>query len=114
MNQIIYLSSEFVTETCCNCGLVFAMLKDYKKERLKDHKSFCCPAGHSQHYVSKSDEEKLKEELTHCQADRDFWMDGHDMEKDKRKSVERSRSSFKGVITKMRKKTRNGRIVKTE
>ena len=102
MGQKIYLSSEFEVETCCNCGTVFAVPKEYATRRKNDHKSFHCPNGHSQYYSAKSDKEKLQDQLEHCRLDRDFWQDGHDAEKNKRQAVERSRSSLRGVITKMK------------
>jgi len=97
MNQKIWLSSEFVIETCANCGLVFAMLKSHRDKRLKDHKSFFCPNGHGQHYIGKSEEEKLKDELAICRV-------RHDSEQEKRKATERSRNALRGVITKMKRK----------
>ncbi len=54
---------EFVTVECCNCGMPFAMTRDFKRRRLDDHKLFHCPAGHSQYYTGKSEAEKLKEQL---------------------------------------------------
>lgn len=54
---------EFVTEICCNCGMPWAMTADFRKRRLKDRADFYCPAGHQQHYVGKSEEQKLRDEL---------------------------------------------------
>jgi len=48
---------------CCECFVAFAMTTELYEKRLKDHKSFYCPVGHGQHFVGKSDEEKLKEQL---------------------------------------------------
>ncbi len=53
----------FEVEQCCNCGMSFAMTADFKRRRLKDRALFYCPAGHPQHYVGKTEEQKLKEEL---------------------------------------------------
>lgn len=51
---------QFFTEECCNCGMAFAMTKEFKSTRLNDHKSFWCPAGHRQYYSDESDAEKQK------------------------------------------------------
>ena len=51
----------FVTESCCNCGVVFAMTTDLYKSRKSDKATWYCPNGHPQHYVGKTDEEKLRE-----------------------------------------------------
>lgn len=53
----------FEVEQCCNCGMSFAMTADFKRRRLKDRESFYCPSGHRQHYIGKTEEQKLKEEL---------------------------------------------------
>lgn len=51
------------TETCCNCGMVFAMPLDYQRRRKEDRKFFHCPEGHSQHYTGKTEAQKLRDEL---------------------------------------------------
>lgn len=53
----------FETETCCSCGLQFAMTLDFQRQKRKDRTWFYCPAGHSQHYTGESEESKLKREL---------------------------------------------------
>lgn len=56
-------STRFVVETCCNCGMQFAMTHDFKRRRLNDHKDFHCPAGHPQHYVGQSETQRLQGEV---------------------------------------------------
>lgn len=51
------------TETCCNCGMLFAMTTEFRAARLKDREIFHCPAGHKQHFTGASEEAKLKKEL---------------------------------------------------
>ena len=53
----------FITEQCCRCGIAFAMTKDFHDKRVQDKLSFSCPAGHSQHYIGKTNEQKLREQL---------------------------------------------------
>jgi hypothetical protein len=52
---------ELITESCCICGVLFAMTDEVKSSRLQDHRSFYCPNGHAQNYVDKTDREKLRE-----------------------------------------------------
>ncbi len=59
----------FETETCCNCGMQFAMTTDYYNRRRKDRKSFYCPAGHAQYYTGKTEEQKLRDKLNKAQLD---------------------------------------------
>lgn len=51
------------TETCITCGIIFAVPKGFQDQRRQDHKSFCCPNGHEQQYSSKSEAEKVRDEL---------------------------------------------------
>lgn len=55
---------EDVTITCIHtgCGLSFAVPKWWEQHRRKDHAWFYCPNGHQQHFVSETDEEKLRRE----------------------------------------------------
>ena len=112
MNQKIYLSSEFDVIACTRCGLVFAVVQEYLDKKREDHKNFYCPKGHSLHFPGMSKEEKLQMQLKHCQLDRDFWQDGHNIERDKRKAIKRSNSALKGAITKMKKRIRGNGLPK--
>jgi hypothetical protein len=48
------------TETCCSCGVLFAMGSDLHCQRRRDGKLFYCPNGHEQHYTAeKNAQEKL-------------------------------------------------------
>lgn len=51
------------TLTCCSCAMVFAMPKDFMRQRRDDHKMFYCPAGHDQHYTGETEAQRLKREL---------------------------------------------------
>lgn len=47
--------------TCANCGIMFAFPQRIMTERRRDHSSFYCPSGHSQHFPGKSDVERARE-----------------------------------------------------
>lgn len=55
-----------IVETCCRCHVTFAMPESLYRAALNHRgpggRQFTCPMGHSQHYVGKTDEEKLREE----------------------------------------------------
>jgi len=53
----------FEIEHCCNCGMAFAMAAEFQRARRQDQKLFYCPSGHGQHYVGKTEEQKLREQL---------------------------------------------------
>lgn len=53
----------FFTETCCNCGMRYAMTQEFHDRMLKDRTRFFCPAGHGQSYTGDTTEQRLKREL---------------------------------------------------
>ena len=60
--QTITDTRTLVTETCSNCGILFAMEADFRERLVNDpNRTFYCPSGHPQHYVGKTWEQKLKE-----------------------------------------------------
>lgn len=70
---------DFVMETCCDCGIPFLMPNYFKKEKLSSLKNFYCLNGHSQHYVGKTEAQKLQEQLDDLQKQKDkenqLWED---------------------------------------
>jgi phosphoglycerate-specific signal transduction histidine kinase len=57
----------FVTEECCNCGVLFALTNSLRQGLLETHRTFYCPNGHPQSYISKTEAEKLREQLIETQ-----------------------------------------------
>lgn len=58
---LVGVGERLVTETCYSCGVLFAMVEDFYDHRQSDRKNFYCPNGHAQHYVGKTDAQKLQE-----------------------------------------------------
>lgn len=52
-----------ITETCSNCGALFAMEAKLQQERLADKQRFYCPNGHSMSYMGKTEAQKLREQI---------------------------------------------------
>jgi hypothetical protein len=69
--QSVTIQMQFVT--CCweSCKLVFGMPQSFEEQKRKDHTEFFCPRGHQQFFMSKSNEEKLKEDLAASEKLRD-------------------------------------------
>jgi hypothetical protein len=63
----VKLDTEFITETCCKCGVDFAMTQTFFDARKNDKESFYCPNGHGQHYT-KSEADILRNELKSTNA----------------------------------------------
>ena len=49
--------------TCINCGLTFAVPEGFHTQRKTDHRDFCCPNGHHQHFVGLTPDEKKARDL---------------------------------------------------
>jgi hypothetical protein len=64
MGYAVNIDTQLAFETieCCNCGVIFAVLDDFKRNLHKTKQSFYCPNGHSQSYTE-STAEKLRKEL---------------------------------------------------
>lgn len=108
MTFAVSYSSTLVTETCYSCGVLFAMPTDFYRNRQADKKNFYCPNGHSQHYVGKTPEQKLREaeaQLTHL---KDQQAAERRRARENREALERSNAALKGVITKTKKRVSNG------
>jgi hypothetical protein len=91
----------FVTEDCCECGVPFAMTKEFKDRKVNDHSRFFCPSGHGQSYVGKTEEERLRERLERVQIERDHA----------REETRRARAvaaAAKGQATKARNRAAKG------
>ena len=99
------------TITCYKCGVPFAMPERLKRYFLDTKDSFYCPNGHSQAYVT-STEERLKKN----------WLkekEEHRLEKERmetiinsvrnqRDKVIQERTVLKGKITKIKNRIKNG------
>lgn len=55
-------------DTCCECGLTWAVSKEWDEARMEDHKTFYCPNGCSLWYPDKNEVETLKSELRRKEA----------------------------------------------
>lgn len=91
----------WIMQTCIirGCGISWYMPSGFDAQRKSDHIPFFCPNGHSQYYVEKNEEEKLKakvyeleRKLSGCECDL--------------KSCEGSRKALKGEITKLKRGVR--------
>ena len=89
--------------SCCTCGIRYAIPASLDRSARKYHSQksdgwwLCCPLGHTWGYVGKSDEERLREQLSDARdslasvrADRD--------------QIQASLRSTKGVVTRQKKK----------
>lgn len=108
MGSTIHATTSFYVDTCCSCGMQFAMPTEFNNIRRNDHKAFYCPSGHSQSYQSESESEKLRRErdrLAQRIAERD---DEIKRQRELREAAERQLSAAKGRVTKIKNRVAKG------
>lgn len=111
----IQRTEKLITETCCSCGILFAMPVSFHNERYADKRVFYCPNGHHQSYTGKSETEKLKAALDEERRARQraeqniaYWSD-EAKEQRERADKERNRANgYKGHATRMTKRAKAG------
>lgn len=105
MSEII-LSERYVTETCCNCGVSFAMTKGFHDVALREkkNKTFYCPAGHPQHYTGESDAAKAERLARELAASREREA----AEREARNREWRLRRQAEGKTRAIKKRVANG------
>lgn len=91
----------FATETCCKCGIAFAMTVDFQRRRRADRGTFYCPAGHGQHYTGKSEEQKLREKVEQLERDNASAFNSAARAREERDQIARAH-------TRMRTRVMNG------
>lgn len=94
------MSVLFVTETCCNCHITYAVVDDFQEARQYDGAMFYCPNGHPQHYT-KSQKSRLEAKVRRLESARDWYHGLY-------QNADRSRNAYKGHLTRLRKKLDQG------
>jgi len=93
---------ELTRESCCVCGIQFAMPTNFRRKRLDDHQErFWCPNGHSLHFIGMTEAERLQGELE----------DARRANRDTRRELayeRRSHAATKGKVTTLRKRAEAG------
>ncbi len=108
MAESITVSVKIVAETCCTCGVVFGLSEGHKAELRRTTTWFYCPNGHQQYYSGKSEEAKLRDELTRKQAALDqAWATANDQRR-QLEAERRSTAAIKGMLTKVKKRIGGG------
>lgn len=106
------LTMTFTTVDCPNCGLTFAITKDFENRRRDDHRTFYCPMGHSMSYNGPSEAERraqqaekeaerLRRSVENERARVEYWQAEH-------KATKSQLTATKGQLTKTKKRAANG------
>lgn len=99
--------TKYVGETCCTCGVQFALSLDTYNRRHNEGGLFYCPNGHSQHYT-KSENTRLKEEIAKKDAAIEAERRRTEWLRADARRLEKQRNAYKGVITKTKNRVGNG------
>lgn len=86
---------------CYKCGMVFAVPRQWNKNKIDNHETFYCPNGHTQHYTGKSKAEKLRIRLEEAERQKRSLQGRLETSK-------RSHSATKGQLTKTKNRIMNG------
>lgn len=110
MTHCIELGITFATITCYkdDCGLVFAVPSFWQQRKRRTHADFYCPNGHVQRYTTKSDAEKLRDELAAQKAETERVRASRDEEARIRRGVERQLTATRGVVTRTKRRVGHG------
>ena len=105
------LTSTLVPMTCYLCGIVFGLERDYKNRRVEDHGDWHCPNGHAQHFLGKTEAERLREQLQATERCLQNARDETQRQRELRGQVERSLRGTRSVVTRLKRRTVKGQCV---
>lgn len=106
--MVFTLNGRFVLETCCTCGIAFALPEEYQEKKMENHTNFYCPNGHAQHYGGKTEAEKLKDKLAAEESRHAQTRADRDREQKLRRQAERSARAQRGQVTKIKNRIWRG------
>lgn len=100
----------FTTITCPTkgCGIEFAVPDTWEKKRREDHSSFYCPNGHSLSFSSKSEVERLRDQLAKEKHNSDQANARADDMRRQRDIADRRRAAMKGQVTRIKNRVGKG------
>ena len=106
------VTTTFVIEECCNCGVQFAMTAAFQKTKRQNRTWFYCPNGHSQHYTGETEAERIKREaekkIASLERSLEWEKDSFRRAAADRDAAYNSLRATKGVVTKLKKRAANG------
>ena len=105
------VSQDLVTETCCECGMLFAMTADFRKTRLERRPgdlTFYCPRGHAQHYTGESEATKLRRERDRLKQNAAYLEDRRCAAEAEADYQRRRANGYKGHAAKITKRAKAG------
>lgn len=111
MSTLLVTSTAFVAQTCCVCGVVFALNRDHYDGLQGNKKGFYCPNGHSLVFQGKTLDEQLAEAKQRAERLSKRLDLAERMESEARQTIrqrDRSLAATRGQVTKLRKRAQAG------
>ena len=99
---------DLAVQTCCACGILFAVDGDYDRRRREDHKDFHCPNGHPQHYTGKTEAQRQRQRAEQAEAKAARLQAHADQQAAEIGYQQRRASALKGHLTRMRRRIAAG------
>lgn len=108
MSDSFALALRYIEVTCCNksCLQPFALTTAFKSARVKDKRTFWCPNGHPQSFTGETAEDRLRKNVEVLQTRLGFRDAEISQLRNSRAGVERRLRATKGVVTRMKRRTR--------
>lgn len=97
----------FEAQTCCNCGISFAVDASVNSRWRETGQLFYCPNGHSQHY-RETDIQKLQKQLAAEKRQKEWAQNNATAERAARERTERRLIARKSANTRLRNRIKNG------
>lgn len=114
MSETIEKIIQFEVEHCCNCGIPFAMSKDFRDKKLKGGSAFYCPKGHRQFYTISDDQrhkneiKKLKDKLAKAKDSEDWAWECESESGERLAQTKKEHANTKRQKTRMLNKIKKG------
>lgn len=102
------MNISLMVQQCYKCGINFGIPTDWDQCRRDDHKSFYCPAGHSQCYTGKTRFDRAQEAQEKAERIAQAERERHERTRKELAHVEAKRRGEKAAKTRLKKRIANG------
>jgi hypothetical protein len=87
---------------CANCGVPYAVTKDFEQRRRSDKKSFYCPNGHTQWFGGETDADRAQRLAGQLDQERTRNQQLRDEAEARRRQLDYQKRARKAVSTRLR------------
>jgi hypothetical protein len=100
---MVKIEVDMESVTCNQCGIIFTIPSEHKKQLLENGSTFYCPNGHSLYYPNSLNEKynKLKVEFEKLKIEKDVTFKTLTEERAETLKLKKSIDGYKGMIGKL-------------